>query len=298
MGAERARLLSKEQRCPFVLTQIQSDFLRKTPPTKRQNPSRYLRGSIPLKMAIGDRPPSVYAIDPLCIRAHALPVLRTHTPGYTPRTPASGPRSVFRLFRGCNKCKCEGSSEGREVISRSNRHCKGTGDHRSHTTPRTLSCRAELVPYAEPEAPRAARPRPRLAAPAPSGRQPEAFQRRCTARAGCKSGTWNVPSSPSSTRQTSLKISTGVCRIHYRVKGRRLIGRSPRAKLLSGSEFVDQCRRYLSHLPLATPTPVGQRACRKEEGPSGRAPPRRPRIALSGPLLARLRNQSARPGRV
>ena len=29
------------------------------------------------------------------------PVLRTHTPGDAPRTPASGPRSVFRLFRGC-----------------------------------------------------------------------------------------------------------------------------------------------------------------------------------------------------
>ena len=47
-------------------------------------------------MAIGDRPPSVYAYMP-------PPVLRTHTPGDAPRIPASGPRSVFRLFRGCNK---------------------------------------------------------------------------------------------------------------------------------------------------------------------------------------------------
>jgi len=31
------------------------------------------------------------------------PVLRTRTPGDAPRTPASGPRFVFRLFRGCNK---------------------------------------------------------------------------------------------------------------------------------------------------------------------------------------------------
>ena len=39
---------------------------------------------------------------PLYIRAHAPPpVLRTHTPGDAPRTPASEPRSVFRLFRGC-----------------------------------------------------------------------------------------------------------------------------------------------------------------------------------------------------
>jgi len=45
MGAERARLLNKEQRRPFIVTQIrdqrseirdQSDFLRITPPTKRQ----------------------------------------------------------------------------------------------------------------------------------------------------------------------------------------------------------------------------------------------------------------------
>ena len=31
------------------------------------------------------------------------PVLRTYTPGDAPRAPASGPRSVFRLFRGCKK---------------------------------------------------------------------------------------------------------------------------------------------------------------------------------------------------
>ena len=39
MGAERARLLNNEQRRPFVVTQIrdQSDFLRITPPIKRQN---------------------------------------------------------------------------------------------------------------------------------------------------------------------------------------------------------------------------------------------------------------------
>jgi len=39
------------------------------------------------------------------MRVHAPRVLRTHTPGDAPRTPASGPRSVFRLFRGCNKRK-------------------------------------------------------------------------------------------------------------------------------------------------------------------------------------------------
>ena len=44
-------------------------------------------------------------IDPLCIRVHAPPVLRTRTPGDDPRTPASGPRSVFRLFRGCKEQK-------------------------------------------------------------------------------------------------------------------------------------------------------------------------------------------------
>ena len=49
-GAERARLLNKEQRCPFVLTQIQSDFLRKTHhQLNGKNPSRYLRWSRPLK---------------------------------------------------------------------------------------------------------------------------------------------------------------------------------------------------------------------------------------------------------
>ena len=47
------------------------------------------------KMAMGDRAPSVDAYMP-------PPVLRTHTPGDAPRTPASGLRSVFRLFQGCN----------------------------------------------------------------------------------------------------------------------------------------------------------------------------------------------------
>ena len=36
MGAERARLLNKDQRYPFVLRDQRSDFLRITPPTKRQ----------------------------------------------------------------------------------------------------------------------------------------------------------------------------------------------------------------------------------------------------------------------
>ena len=58
MGAERARLLNKEQRRPFVVTQSVSQSVSQseirfpayyTPPTKRQNPSRYLRGSRPLK---------------------------------------------------------------------------------------------------------------------------------------------------------------------------------------------------------------------------------------------------------
>ena len=54
-------------------------------------------------MAIGDRPP-LYTDRPLSIYAHMPPpVLRTHNPGDAPRTPASGPRSVFRLFRGCKK---------------------------------------------------------------------------------------------------------------------------------------------------------------------------------------------------
>ena len=53
MGAERARLLNKEQRYPFVvshsLTQ-RSDFLRITHhQLNGKNPSRYLRGSRPLK---------------------------------------------------------------------------------------------------------------------------------------------------------------------------------------------------------------------------------------------------------
>jgi len=48
MGAERARLLNKEQRRPFVLTQIQiiSCVLHQL---NGKNPSRYLRGSRPLK---------------------------------------------------------------------------------------------------------------------------------------------------------------------------------------------------------------------------------------------------------
>ena len=51
-------------------------------------------------MAIGDRPPSVY--DPsLYTRKCPPPVLRTLTLGNAPRTPAFGPRSVFRFFRGC-----------------------------------------------------------------------------------------------------------------------------------------------------------------------------------------------------
>ena len=46
MGAERARLLNKEQRYPFVLT----DFLRTTHHQLNvKNPSRFLRGSRPLK---------------------------------------------------------------------------------------------------------------------------------------------------------------------------------------------------------------------------------------------------------
>ena len=57
MGAERARLLNKEQRYPFVVTQSvtqsvsqRSDFLRNTHrQLNGKNPSRYLRGSRPLK---------------------------------------------------------------------------------------------------------------------------------------------------------------------------------------------------------------------------------------------------------
>ena len=53
MGAERARLLNKEQRRPFVVTHSvrdQSDFLRNTHhQLNGRNPSRYLRGSRPLK---------------------------------------------------------------------------------------------------------------------------------------------------------------------------------------------------------------------------------------------------------
>ena len=53
MGAERARLLNKEQRNPFVLTHslrdlrsVRLDFLRITPPLNGRNPSRYLRGFV------------------------------------------------------------------------------------------------------------------------------------------------------------------------------------------------------------------------------------------------------------
>ena len=54
MGAERARLLNKEQRCPFVVSHSEisqrSDFLRNTHhQLNGKNPSRYLRGSRPLK---------------------------------------------------------------------------------------------------------------------------------------------------------------------------------------------------------------------------------------------------------
>ena len=61
MGAERARLLNKEQRYPFVVSQSlshsltqsvrdqRSDFLRITYKLNGKNPSRYLRGSRPLK---------------------------------------------------------------------------------------------------------------------------------------------------------------------------------------------------------------------------------------------------------
>ena len=54
MGAERARLLNKEQRYPFVLSQSlisqRSDFLRNTHhQLNGKDPSRYLRGSRPLK---------------------------------------------------------------------------------------------------------------------------------------------------------------------------------------------------------------------------------------------------------
>ena len=57
MGAERARLLNKEQRYPFVVSQSvsqsvtqRSDFLRITHhQLNGKNTSRYLRGSRPLK---------------------------------------------------------------------------------------------------------------------------------------------------------------------------------------------------------------------------------------------------------
>ena len=50
MGAERARLLNKEQRRLFVVRDQRSDFLRNTHhQLNGENPSRYLRGSRPLK---------------------------------------------------------------------------------------------------------------------------------------------------------------------------------------------------------------------------------------------------------
>ena len=55
MGAEHARLLNKEQRRPFVVSRRseisqRSDFLRNTNhQLNGKNPSRYLRGSRPLK---------------------------------------------------------------------------------------------------------------------------------------------------------------------------------------------------------------------------------------------------------
>ena len=51
MGAERARLLDKEQRYPFVIRSVsKSDFLRNTHhQLNGKNHSRYLRGSRPLK---------------------------------------------------------------------------------------------------------------------------------------------------------------------------------------------------------------------------------------------------------
>ena len=54
MGAERARLLNKEQRYPFVVSQRsvsqRSDFLRNIHhQLNGKNPSRFLRGSRPLK---------------------------------------------------------------------------------------------------------------------------------------------------------------------------------------------------------------------------------------------------------
>ena len=56
MGAERALLLNKEQRRPFVVTQSEirdqrSDFVRNTHhQLNGKSPSRYLRGSRPLKL--------------------------------------------------------------------------------------------------------------------------------------------------------------------------------------------------------------------------------------------------------
>ena len=55
MGAERARLLNREQRRPFVVTQSVSQSVRDQiscvlhHQLNGKNPSRYLRGSRPLK---------------------------------------------------------------------------------------------------------------------------------------------------------------------------------------------------------------------------------------------------------
>ena len=55
MGAERARLLNEEQRCPFVLSQTSQSEIRDQitcvlhHQLNGENPSRYLRGSRPLK---------------------------------------------------------------------------------------------------------------------------------------------------------------------------------------------------------------------------------------------------------
>ena len=50
MGAERAGLLNREQRRPFVVTHSEIRFLRNTHrQLNGKNSSRYLRGSRPLK---------------------------------------------------------------------------------------------------------------------------------------------------------------------------------------------------------------------------------------------------------
>ena len=57
MGAERARLLNKEHRRPFVLTQIQINPCVLHHQLNGKNPSRYLRGSRPLKRTALRAPP-------------------------------------------------------------------------------------------------------------------------------------------------------------------------------------------------------------------------------------------------